>query len=74
MGCAFFRSQRSKERLNRSQEKIMIKSLDAKYDKADLDAVVSQQHHLTKKKQEQLRDVWGQHKKLFDGKLGRYPH
>ena len=48
--------------------------LDAKYDKADLKEVVRNQKHLNHDQREDLYRLVEQHKKLFDGTLGVYPH
>ena len=46
--------------------------LDAKYEKADLDAVAESCTHLGEIQQRQLLDVLLEHEELFDGTLGRY--
>ena len=48
--------------------------LGAKYDKADLEEVVRNQTYLNRNQQEDLHGLFEQHKKLFDGTLGVYPH
>ena len=48
--------------------------LDAKYEKLDIDAVVSTHcAHLTPRQQEDLQALLRKDSKLFDGTLGRYP-
>ena len=45
----------------------------AQYAKADLDEVIVAQTHLTDEQKRQLREVFEEHKELFNGKVGRYP-
>ena len=48
--------------------------LDAKYEKLDIDAIVSTHcAHLLPSQQEDLQALLHKHSKLFDGTLGRYP-
>lgn len=48
--------------------------LDARYDKVDIDTVVSVHcAHLDAVKQQELKQVLIKHTKLFDGTLGKYP-
>ena len=48
--------------------------LDAKYEKVEIEDVVSQQTHLTEEQQDDLRRLLSKYTKLFDGSLGCYPH
>ena len=48
--------------------------LDATYNKNDLDKVINDQKHLTKKQQRELKKVLIKFEKLFHGTLGMYPH
>ena len=48
--------------------------LDAKYEKVEIEDVVSAQTHLTSDQQNDLRDLLSKYTKLFDGTLGCYPH
>jgi transposase InsO family protein len=48
--------------------------LQAKYEKANIQQVVDQQHHLTQIQKDELRTLLNDFEKLFSGKLGRYPH
>jgi len=45
---------------------------DAKYEKADLDAVVKECKHLTNNQQHKLKTVLNEHSNLFDGTLGKW--
>ncbi|KAL7533117.1 hypothetical protein ACHAWF_007608 [Thalassiosira exigua] len=48
--------------------------MDAKYEKLDVDEVISQHcAHLVPQQQADMRRLFDQHTKLFDGSLGRYP-
>ena len=48
--------------------------LDAKYEKLDIDHVVTTHcAHLSASQQEELKALLSKHSKLFDGTLGRYP-
>jgi hypothetical protein len=46
--------------------------LDAKYEKADLDKIVTESDHLTKQQQQTLKQVLARHEGLFDGTLGTW--
>ena len=48
--------------------------LDAKYEKVNIDDVVADQTHLSKSQQEDMRQLLKKHERLFNGKLGVYPH
>ena len=49
--------------------------LDAKYEKVDIDTVISENcSHLSPDQQKDLADMLKKHEKLFDGTLGCYPH
>lgn len=48
------------------------KILDAKYDKVDIDDVISQQTHLNTGQKDGLRSVLSKYDTLFDGSLGHY--
>ena len=50
------------------------KILDAKYDKLDIEELMSKQNHLDTRQKEQLRDLFLKYSKVFDGTLGLYPH
>ena len=50
------------------------KILDAKYDKLDINQVVSEQKHLDSYQKQGLRDLFLKYQKVFDGTLGLYPH
>ena len=47
---------------------------DAKYEKADIQAVVDNCPHLTDEQRSDLYDLLMKHEKLFNGTLGVYPH
>ena len=55
-------------------ESLATTILDATYNKFDLDEVISNQRHLTKKQQRELKKVLVKFEKLFDRTLGMYPH
>lgn len=46
--------------------------LDSKYDKVDVEELISKQSHLTKEQQNDLLQVWHKCEKLFSGGLGTY--
>ena len=48
--------------------------LDAQYEAMDLDETMKKQTHLTPAQQRDLRKLLLKYPKLFDGKLGKYPH
>ena len=48
--------------------------LESKYEKVDIEEVIDAQQHLDQEDKQSLRRVLQQHVKLFDGKVGRYPH
>ena len=48
--------------------------LDAKYSKADIDAVTEEQAHLSEAQKNDLHALLSKHEKLFNGELGLYPH
>ena len=50
------------------------KILDAKYDKLDVNQVISEQKHLDSYQKQGLRDLFLKYQKVFDGSLGLYPH
>ncbi len=48
--------------------------LDAKYEKVNIDDVISDHcQHLTIEQQQDLRGLLSKYRKLFDGTLGKYP-
>jgi hypothetical protein len=51
-----------------------VEILDAKYEKVEVDEVINQLNHLNTEQKEDLRQVFMEHTKLFDGTLGVYPH
>jgi hypothetical protein len=51
-----------------------VEILDAKYEKVEVDEVINQLNHLNTEQKEDLRKDLMEHTKLFDGKLGVYPH
>ena len=48
--------------------------LDAKYEKTEISDIAAKQMHLNSTQRKTLEDVLTNHKKLFDGTLGVYPH
>ena len=48
--------------------------LDAKYEKLDIDGLMSKQDHLNADQKEQLKSLFLKYSKVFDGSLGLYPH
>ena len=46
--------------------------LDAKYEKADLDQIASEQDHLDSDERAKLRMLLGKYEDLFDGTLGKW--
>lgn len=48
--------------------------LDAKYDAMDVEEVIAKQTHLTDSQRSDLRQLLHKYYKVFDGKLGVYPH
>ena len=48
--------------------------LDAKYEKLNLDELMSKQDHLNADQKEQLKGLFLKYSKVFDGTLGLYPH
>ena len=50
------------------------KILDAKYDKLDINQVISEQKHLDDYQKQGLRELFLKYQKVFDGTLGLYPH
>ena len=55
-------------------ESLATTILDATYNKVDLDKVICDQKHSTKKQQRELKKVIVKFKKLFNRTLGMYPH
>jgi len=51
-----------------------VEILDAKYEKIDVDEVITHLTHLNSQQKEDLKQVLQEHTKLFDGTLGVYPH
>ena len=51
-----------------------VEILDAKYEKVDVDEVITHLTHLNSQQKEDLKQVLQEHTKLFDGTLGVYPH
>ena len=51
-----------------------VEILDAKYEKVDVDEVITHLTHLNPQQKEDLKQVLQEHTKLFDGTLGVYPH
>jgi hypothetical protein len=51
-----------------------VEILDAKYEKVDVDEVITHLTHLNLQQKEDLKQVLQEHTKLFDGTLGVYPH
>jgi predicted aspartyl protease len=47
---------------------------DANYDVQDPTEVAEAQQHLNDKQREDLKKMFNQHRKLFSGRIGRYPH
>ena len=47
---------------------------ESKYEKVNIEDVLSDQEHLNDSDKQSLRRVLERHTKLFDGNLGRYPH
>ena len=50
------------------------KILDAKYEKLDVNQVISEQKHLDDYQKQGLRELFLKYQKVFDGTLGLYPH
>ena len=50
------------------------KILDAKYDKIDINELMANQKYLNANQQQQLKQLFMEYEKLFDGTLGLYPH
>ena len=48
--------------------------LDTKYEKLDLDGLMSKQDHLNTNQKEYLKGLFLKYSKVFDGTLGLYPH
>ena len=48
--------------------------MDAKYDKLDINQVISEQKHLDEYQKQGLRDLFLKYQKVFDGTLGLYSH
>ena len=53
---------------------LSVPILDAKYEKADIDAVIEEQSHLSDSQKSDLRSILIKHEELFNGRLGLYPH
>jgi len=53
---------------------LSVSILDAKYEKADIDAVIEEQSHLSDSQKSDLRSILIKHEELFNGRLGLYPH
>ena len=51
-----------------------VEILDAKYEKIDVDEVITHLTHLNPQQKKDLKQVLQEHTKLFDGTLGVYPH
>ena len=48
--------------------------LGAKYEKTSIEEVINRQVHLNDIQKRELKRILEKHSKLFDGKLGVYPH
>ena len=48
--------------------------LPSLYEKVDVEAVAKAQKHLTPQQQRELAAILAKYRKLFSGKLGKYPH
>ena len=68
-------SQLERDELGRDLDSYLSSPiLDAKYEKLDIDHVVTTHcAHLSASQQEELKALLSKHSKLFDGTLGRYP-
>ena len=55
-------------------ESYLTTILDAKYEKANIDLIISAQRHLDDAQQNDLRTLLKRHEPLFNGTLGLYPH
>ena len=48
--------------------------VDAKYEKATAEEIASKQQHLSQEQQNDLEKIFEKYAKVFDSKLGYYPH